>query len=181
MSDTSYDVLLRRKQEMHEILTNTIRDLAAEDGYLLQTCLFEEAISHRFAVYLERRIAADDVFRQHKLATDCEYDKFAWDWKSVPNTWDPDNMPERERDRRIRPDIIVHQSGNALGRINLLAVEIKKSSTVSTVTRDFALWKCRSYRSSNLAYMFAAYVCLRTGEHWRKDQFPLNELILFPE
>lgn len=172
--------LLDRRPQLFGILQDAVVSLNQYDGYLLKTNLKEEAINHRLAVYLERAINSDPVFKEFQFAIDCEYNKFGLDDKSVTNTWDLADLPNRNRDRRLRPDIIVHQRGNEPERINLLTVEVKKSSTVSKATKKYALWKCEAYRSSNLEYIFAAYVCLNTGSDWNDVQ-TLQELRIFPE
>jgi hypothetical protein len=53
-------------------------------------------VNHRFAVYLEQEIAFDKVLSGFGSATDCEHDKFGLDPKSVTNTWDAADLPERE-------------------------------------------------------------------------------------
>lgn len=181
MSTNTRQILLDRRQQLLDCLSSAISELAAQDGYLLRINLKEEAINHRLAVYLERAIQADFVFKDFGFAIDSEYNKFGIEDKSVPNTWDLADLPARKRDRRLRPDIIVHQRGNAIDCINLLTVEVKKSSTVSKLARRYALWKSDAYRVSNLQYIFAAYVCFNTGEDLKPRQSIVRELRFFPE
>lgn len=180
MTENPRQLLSERRAQLADILQGAVDSLDRYDCYLLKSNLKEEAINHRLAVYVEGAINSDSAFKQFGFSIDNEYNKFGMDAKSVPNTWDSANLPNRPRDRRLRPDIIVHHRGNEPGGINLLTVEVKKSSTVSNKARQYALWKSAAYRSSNLDYLFAAYVCLNTGKHWNKGR-SLRELVLLPE
>ena len=108
MPETDYQKLLGQKAEMEKILKAAIDQVGNDDWYLLETGLREEAISHRLAIYLEQRIVAHQFFRPFKFATDCEYNKLGIEEKTVPNTWDKPNLPKRKKDRKLRPDIIIH-------------------------------------------------------------------------
>jgi hypothetical protein len=77
------------------------------DKKLLDLKVYEPAVSHRVAVYLEK------IFNDENLNYDCEYDKYFDLSKSTPNG------------KKIRPDILVHKRND--DKNNILTIEIKKN------------------------------------------------------
>lgn len=181
MTQEERQLLSSNPERIAFILGRAVACLIDRDSYLLENDLKEEAINHRLAVYLELGVLRDQVLRRFRFSVDSEYDRFGADPKSVPKPFPPEDVPEEEQDALVRPDIIVHQRGSSEGQINLLAIEVKKrvSATPTSKVRAYALWKCEAYRTSTLAYLFSAYVSLRTGPRWDKAA-PLAEFILFP-
>lgn len=165
MIENPREMLTARRGEILAVIQSAVNRLLVRDWYLLARDVKEEAIAHRLAFYIEERIRHDTVFDAFDFAVDCEYDKFGEGKKTLLNTYDPAELPEREVDKKVRPDIIVHQRGGEDFRINLLAVEVKKLAAASpgSKSRKFARWKCENYLLPELNYMFAAYVAFRTA------------------
>jgi hypothetical protein len=91
--------------QIKDALLTAVDLLVQRDGYLLEHALYEPALTHRIAVYLEGRFDGYNV--------DCEYDQ---------NKGGPKNLPKYGN---ARPDILVHRRGEN-HPTNLLAVEAKK-------------------------------------------------------
>ncbi len=85
---------------------NAVNRFMENDHTLLNLKVYEPAISHRIAVYLEQEFSSAD------LNFDCEYNKHKHSSKMIPNG------------KNIRPDILVHKRDS--NDKNLLALEIKK-------------------------------------------------------
>lgn len=62
-----------------------VEDLYENDGYLFDPDhgLHEQTVSHRLAVYLERRFLKNKTFRTCNLSVDCEYNKNRDDCKKL--------------------------------------------------------------------------------------------------
>lgn len=111
------------------------------DKQLLDLRVYESAVSHRIAVYLE------GIFNDKSLNYDCEYDKRL-------------DLPKRTLNGRgIRPDILVHER-NASSR-NILAIEIKKKrkskwdeKKLGMLTEQYGQYK----------YMLGVFICFPNGE-----------------
>ncbi len=86
-----------------------LQQLFLQDSYLVDGGHWEGALSHRLAVYLEHQFPGWHV--------DCEFNKVGDDPK----------LASTQKESK-RPDIIVHQRGEA--GPNLLAVEIKKKDRI---------------------------------------------------
>jgi hypothetical protein len=91
--------------QIKDALLAAVDLLVQRDGYLLEHALYEPALTHRIAVYLEGRLDGYHV--------DCEYDQ---------KKGGPKNLPKYGN---ARPDILVHRRGEN-HPTNLLAVEAKK-------------------------------------------------------
>lgn len=91
--------------------------LFTRDAYLLDTDAAEWSIAHRLAVYLEGLLPGWNI--------DCEYNRQGG--KEVRKSL--------ATGAHIRPDIIVHHRGRCEREHNLLAVELKKSSSQSDLTK----------------------------------------------
>lgn len=61
-----------------------VEDLYENDGYLFDPDhgLHEQTVSHRLAVYLERRFLKNKTFRTCNLSVDCEYNRNRDDCKN---------------------------------------------------------------------------------------------------
>jgi hypothetical protein len=93
-------------EEMRKVVADALSDFAKHDMELLHVGVQEETLSHRLAIYIERRLDGWQV--------DCEYNRDLRQPKM--NT---------EGSGRIRPDIIAHKRNSPR---NLLVVEVKKTS-----------------------------------------------------
>lgn len=146
------------------------QEVVLKDSHLLEFDIQEEAISHRFAVYLEQRLQSESFFHAGRFAVDTEYDRTGLDPKQLEGLYDGE-IPLEERNTPVRPDVIVHQRGDMCSLVNLLAVEIKKRSraTPDSECRKFALWKCQGYRTLGLRYIFSAYLSFETGPYLIAD------------
>lgn len=114
-----------------EMVKGAVVDFLEEEPNLLTLGAHEQSLSHRIAVYLERRINNSD------LHVDCEYNKNLGE----PKLLEIDGLDsaqrrlcgchvcanladEIERERAFRPDIIVHRRHS--NEYNTIAIEIKR-------------------------------------------------------
>ena len=131
-----------------------VEELYKNDGYLFDPDhgLHEQTVSHRLAVYLERRFLKNKTFRTCNLSVDCEYNKNRDDCKKLygpcmdcrescrikelktPFVYDHRSYSDARNFVRsypegkpCRPDIIIHQRGEN-HPTNILIVEVKKNS-----------------------------------------------------
>jgi hypothetical protein len=95
-----------------------LSDVASKDQDLLTLQAHELALVHRFGVYLEAHLLP--VLRQDRLTVDLDYDRHG----DLPKLLPP--RPDRDGDRRFRPDLIVHR--RRVDTYNLLVVEWKKNA-----------------------------------------------------
>ncbi len=162
-------------------LESAARLVGQRDHHILENDLRKEAIAHRLAHYLEEILFKDEHLDLEGFSVDCEYNSGAGYRRKHLHT----QLPKRsklqlpKRDQHIRPDVIVHQ--RRPDGINLLMVEVKKSSTISLAAQKFSLLKCEAFREFGLQYLFAGYVCFRTGESLRGHGNPWTELRRLPE
>ena len=77
--------------QLKHLVESAVHLFLANDKDLLNLKVYEPAVSHRIAVYLEK------VFMDKSLNYDCEYNKDFDLPKSMPNG------------KEIRPDILIHQ------------------------------------------------------------------------
>jgi hypothetical protein len=162
-------------------LETAARMVGQRDAYLLENDLRKEAISHRLAFYLEEILRRDQVLSLEKFSVDCEYNSGAgYQRKYLQIKWPKGSQSQlRKRDQHVRPDIIVHQRGRDHEHVNLLVIEVKKSSTISQTAEKFAVLKCEAYRRSSLQYLFAGYVCFITGQALKPPADPWRDLKKF--
>lgn len=118
------------KNEIQEALREFLR---RDQRPLLRVNAHEISLSHRIAVYMERRF--------HGYNIDCEYNKHF------------DGSPKRIGDKKIRPDIIVHRRHNSDA---LVIIEVKKAGHTSKAARlDINKLK---YAQKELGYALGAYI-----------------------
>jgi hypothetical protein len=155
-------------------LERAARMVGQRDSYLLENDLRKETINHRLAHYLEDILLQDKILDLRNFAVDCEYNSGAgYQRKYLLIRWPKGSQSQlRKRDQHVRPDIIVHQRGRDYEHVNLLMVEVKKSSTISQTAEKFAMLKCEAYRKSSLQYLFSAYVCFITGPDFKPQGDP---------
>ena len=108
------------RAEIKQVLIEAVDELLARDVELLGRDVNERSITHRLAIYIERRLADEwDV--------DCEYNRDFDDAKRL-------DLPPRAQPtsddihaRTVFPDIIVHKRAPKDQR-NLLVIEVKKTT-----------------------------------------------------
>jgi hypothetical protein len=124
-------------EEIKTALVRAAGRFVDRDLNLLERALYEPALTHRLAVYLERRFPTHDV--------DCEYDR------------DGDGPKDVAEYGNARPDIIVHCRGHN-HPWNLLAVEAKWAGTSYYLDKR----KLRGLKNPNgrFAYQVVALVVL---------------------
>jgi hypothetical protein len=132
-----------------------------EEGTSLPDGVNERAVTHRLAVYLERkiraldpRVLAVDGLGPAELHVDCEYNRHGLDPKRVREVAEQvahgvREWPSDTGDHTVFPDVIVHRRGEA--GPNLIAIEAKRRGS----PRRAVAWdekKLRLYRESPLHY-----------------------------
>lgn len=123
------------RAEISEPLIAAIKQLLIEDRYLLDHDANERSLSHRLAGHLTPR------FRDWQV--DCEYNLMGHDPKRVRLDGSELVRADDTNGSLVYPDIIIHHRGVPEAAGNLLAVEIKKTTTAKS-SKDAD--KLRAYR-----------------------------------
>jgi hypothetical protein len=181
MSQATRIKLEKERERIFAALESAAMLVGQRDHHILENDLRKEAIAHRLAHYLEEILFKDKQLDLEGFSVDCEYNSGAgYRRKYLHIQWPKGSQSQlRKRDQHVRPDVIVHQRGT--DGINLLMVEVKKSSTISLASQKFAMLKCQAFRESGLQYLFVGYLCFRTGESLRGHKEPWTELRKFPD
>lgn len=109
--------------DVKRALVESIHELIDRDAYLLEHDVNERAITHKLAIYLQRRCAGFDV--------DCEYNRNMREPKRLDLLLEHLPLGDRTIDVAdvhavtVYPDVIVHQRGS--NEENLLVIEMKKA------------------------------------------------------
>ncbi len=117
-------------KELVKLVQDAVSALIAEQPSLLELAIHEQSISHRIAMHLEQRVEAG-------LHVDCEYNRHL-DFAKIIEISDIDHAARKtcgcsacrdtndpiDRERRFRPDIILHQRNTDAQ--NLIVVEVKR-------------------------------------------------------
>ena len=111
----------------------------AKDKMLLDLKVYEPAVSHRVAVYLE------SLFRGFHI--DCEYNKYS----DLPKT-----MPDG---KKIRIDVLVHKRG--ANDNNVLTIEIKKNKKSKW---DENKLKILTDQKDNFKYKLGVFIYFPNGK-----------------
>jgi len=122
--------------ELKNAVESAVQSFLDNDIDLLDLKVYEPAVSHRIAFYLER-----DFFN-NGIHVDCEYDKRLDQEKPGPN------------ETPMRPDIVVHTRNTQEN--NLIAIEVKKGQVVE---RDIA--KLQMLTQKNELYEYQLSVSVR--------------------
>lgn len=101
--------------ELEEIVEAAVSEFYLRDSDLFKYKIHEVALSHRFAIYLEKILRNNGL--SDDLSVDLEYNKNIYAEKFL----------SKDKGNGERPDIVVHERGNHGN--NLLIIEIKKSGT----------------------------------------------------
>ncbi|OAE98017.1 hypothetical protein AYJ54_04560 [Bradyrhizobium centrolobii] len=108
--------------ELNKVVA-ALRDLYAQETFLFDMDVGERAITHRFAVYLEKQFPG--------WAVDCNYDRLGERTLLLPHG--TIISTDDHLSKSIYPDVVVHQ--REIPR-NLLAVEIRKASNHTSLEHD---------------------------------------------
>ena len=149
------------QSELESVVTSALQRLFRHDAHLLDADANERSISHRLAIYIQEALPTWDV--------DCEYNRNGHDPKTTMLPIE-DTTTDDEDARTVYPDIIIHHRNTD---DNLLAIEIKKSS--SNVSSDRDEQKLTSYGRQPLRYAHALFLKLRT-DHRQNEQWILKWL-----
>ncbi len=143
------------KEEIIQIIRESICDLRLHDKLLLEANPKEDAINHRLAVYIECKIRKLNLL--HSI--DVEYDKFNLGQKLI---YDEEGIAIK-----IRPDIIVHCRMSQDN--NLLAIEAKKGNLIRKDRRTL-----RGLLGYPFNYRFACMV-----SYFPKKDFSAFEILFY--
>ena len=151
-------------QDIKEKLLKSIEKLFSEDLYLIKNDISERAISHKLAAYLAPEFDEFDV--------DCEYNgyvnadndrKYIYILKQKAEELDIIRDKDGDNEliyRAVFPDIIVHKRGHNTEELNLLIIEMKKSTSQTDGAYDEE--KLSRYTSNdnenNLNYKLGAFI-----------------------
>ncbi|MGY4367985.1 hypothetical protein ACVW1A_004050 [Bradyrhizobium sp. LB1.3] len=108
--------------ELNKVIA-ALRDFYAHEGFLFEKDIGERAVTHRFAVYLERQFSG--------WAVDCNYDRLGERTLHLPHG--TIISTDDHLDKSIYPDVVVHQREIPN---NLLTVEIRKASNHTSLEHD---------------------------------------------
>ena len=139
--------------DVKRLVVHAVEDLLARDAELLKRNVNERTITHRLAIYLERRLPEEwDV--------DCEYNRDFDDAKKL-------DLPPRANlssddiyARTVFPDIIVHRRAPKKQR-NLLVIEAKKT-TNPEAEADWDWIKLERFRKE---FMYEVTAFLKLTSH----------------
>ncbi|WP_061024338.1 hypothetical protein [Bradyrhizobium sp. CCH5-F6] len=108
--------------ELNKVIA-AVRDFYAHEGFLFEKDVGERAITHRFAVHLEKQFSGWSV--------DCNYDRLGERTLHLPRG--TIISTDDHLGKSIYPDIVVHQREIPN---NLLAIEIRKASNHTPLEHD---------------------------------------------
>ncbi|NOU95632.1 hypothetical protein GC093_20710 [Paenibacillus sp. LMG 31456] len=143
------------EKEIKSKVERAINLLFKNDIYLLHKNVNERAIAHRLAVYLEKLFDTWNV--------DCEYNRMDNDPKRLMNYKNDDGD-------LVLPDIIVHHRGTTN---NLLAIEIKKESSITPSNYQADIQKLKQYKLE-LDYKHVLFISFSTNSDPKVTRFDLN-------
>lgn len=152
------------RESIEGAVKSAITDLITFDHDMLEIDANERAISHRLAVYLEKKICGWNI--------DCEYNRDLSKPKGLPRKLLEEADTNNEFDcyknpkKKIIPDIIVHKRRTFSN--NLLVIEIKTSSNYAKEDADFDKRKLMAFRK-NLNYDYALFLLLCTGSKFSSN------------
>ncbi|TQF34917.1 hypothetical protein UNPF46_27185 [Bradyrhizobium sp. UNPF46] len=108
--------------ELNKVIA-ALRDFYAHEGFLFEKDVGERAVTHRFAVHLEKQFSGWSV--------DCNYDRLGERTLHLPHG--TVISTDDHLGKSIYPDVVVHQREIPN---NLLAVEIRKASNHTPLEHD---------------------------------------------
>jgi len=108
--------------ELNKVIA-ALRDFYAHEGFLFEKDIGERAITHRFAVHLEKQFSGWSV--------DCNYDRLGERTLHLPHG--TIISTDDHLGKSIYPDIVVHQREIPN---NLLTIEVRKSANHQPLEHD---------------------------------------------
>ncbi|WP_144972241.1 hypothetical protein [Bremerella volcania] len=147
-------------EEIESLVREAVAELKEKDSLLFQVKGSERSITHRLAVYLEKRFEGWQV--------DCEYSRIEknGDYKVLLH---PDGKIKTHwldiGGSRIFPDIVVHNRGKVDRQNNLLVIEVKTTWNRDDESQD--LFKLKAL-TGGLTY--GQLVCYKFGAFLKFDQ-----------
>ncbi len=108
--------------ELNKVIT-AVREFYAHEGFLFEKDVGERAVTHRFAVHLEKQFAG--------WAVDCNYDRLGERTLHLPHG--SIISTDDHLGKSIYPDVVVHQREIPN---NLLAIEIRKATNHTAIEHD---------------------------------------------
>jgi hypothetical protein len=135
--------------ELNKVVA-AVRDFYANDKFLFEKDVGERAITHRFAVYLERQFSG--------WAVDCNYDRLGERTLHLPHG--TIISTDDHLGKSIYPDVAVHQREIPN---NLLAIEVRKAGNHQPLDHD--QHKLRALTDPHLWFAYWIGVHLSLGKH----------------
>jgi hypothetical protein len=108
--------------ELNKVVT-ALREFYAHEGFLFEKDVGERAVTHRFAVHLEKQFPG--------WAVDCNYDRLGERTLHLPHG--SIISTDDHLGKSIYPDVVVHQREIPN---NLLAIEIRNASNHTSLEHD---------------------------------------------
>ncbi|PWT87226.1 MAG: hypothetical protein C5B56_10935 [Proteobacteria bacterium] len=108
--------------ELNKVVT-ALREFYAHEGFLFEKDVGERAVTHRFAVHLEKQFPG--------WAVDCNYDRLGERTLHLPHG--TIISTDDHLGKSIYPDVVVHQREIPN---NLLAIEIRSASNHTSLEHD---------------------------------------------
>jgi hypothetical protein len=108
--------------ELNKVVT-ALREFYAHEGFLFEKDVGERAVTHRFAVYLEKQFSG--------WAVDCNYDRLGERTLHLPHG--TIISTDDHLGKSIYPDVVVHQREIPN---NLLAIEVRNATNHTSLEHD---------------------------------------------
>lgn len=146
-------------------LKQAVNLLYQNDGFLLEINAHEIAITHKLAEYVQQKFPNYHV--------DCEYNREGDtdETKALRGLTECENIDSREKERWIRPDILVHERG--INCRNLLALEVKLEGGGNRGC-DRAKLRELSKDNHDFRYQHALFIELPTGQEYEARQITVE-------
>lgn len=147
------------KDRVRDAVRRAFARLLREDGSLFD-CPIEEGfpygarklhevcVNHRLADHLEHEVLPVLVSGE-KMFVDIEFNREGANYK---------NVKIDDEDRRVRPDIIIHNRRTGLDKRNFLVVECKKKGSAQTEIDEDRLKICALMEDERYKYSFGLQV-----------------------
>jgi hypothetical protein len=165
--------------EIDNLVKQSLSDLYEHDLILLDNDVGERSITHRLAIYVEKRISELDDTEVCRLNVDCEYNRNVAGGLNAPkyliiksaDQHKKANEFGRQSEEALEvssyPDIIVHRRGH--NDCNLLVIEVKKKS--SRIGDSYDIKKLEAFTKKDehneYGYSYGILIKLDTRGHVR--------------
>jgi hypothetical protein len=174
-----------KKYQIERRVKIALDTLRVNDNYLLKHDVSERSIAHRLALYLESTFGKE-------YHVDCEYNrdiehesgskkililKDIWRecHRSIGNNEDIIEDADILIEKSVIPDIIIHKRGK--NDKNLVAIEIKKSSSRVNENYDFEKLKAYTSRGNNLHYKYGIFIKFYVNQ----DKYAEPKIVYFQD